>query len=648
MKFVVLIVGEGQLADFVNDILSNSYEVRRESDLQAPLSVIPDLALVLHDSWNPGIHNEDERLFRSIGVPWLRGFVNFGIGTVGPFVFPDSRGCSQCSDARRFMARFNPTEMWQLKRWLTEQKVLLPSDAWGSKIGLLQIAHLLTAEVARVFEGSRAYTEGHVYLINLQSLQIRRHFFLPDPKCPRCGESPEDEAKLAEITLEPMPKTGADSYRTRSLKDLRGVLGRDYFDTEIGLFNEKMHDYTSPFAVASVNLPLVYGDEISGGRTHSYEDSELTAILEGLERYCGIEPRWKRTTVHDSYRNLASQALNPMSVGVHANEEYAKPGFPFQPFDRNQAMDWVWGYSFLQQRPILVPELLAYYSVDQKPGYVYETSNGSAIGGSLEEAIFYGIMEVVERDSFLMTWYARLPLPRIDLGSINDQEVQLMIQRLRAVAGYDLHLFNSTMENGIPSVWAIATNLKDHGLQHSCTAGAHVDPLRAVKGAIQEIAGHVSGLGDFFQFYQEEYIRMYQDSSLVRSMEDHPMIYGLPKSKERLTFLLDDDRPLRSFDKEFKMHVWQPDLTEDLRHIIDRFKKLNMDVIVVNQTTPEIMRNGLHCVKVIIPGMLPMTFGNHLKRLIGLDRVLKIPFELGYVKRPLILNKLNPNPHPFF
>ena len=74
-------------------------------------------------------------------------------------------------------------------------------------------------------------------------------------------------------------------------------------------------------------------------------------------------------------------------------------------------MDWVWGYSFLQERPILVPELLAYYSLSCGEGFVYETSNGCALGGSLEEAIFHAIMEVVERDSFLLTWYARLPSP---------------------------------------------------------------------------------------------------------------------------------------------------------------------------------------------------------------------------------------------
>ena len=97
--------------------------------------------------------------------------------------------------------------------------------------------------------------------------------------------------------------------------------------------------------------------------------------------------------------------------------------------------------------PILVPKLLAYYSLGGEEGFVYETSNGSAVGGSLEEAILYGIFEVVERDSFLLTWYARLQVPRLDYSSSGDSELILMIGRLTAVTGYEVRLYNTTSYN---------------------------------------------------------------------------------------------------------------------------------------------------------------------------------------------------------
>ena len=125
------------------------------------------------------------------------------------------------------------------------------------------------------------------------------------------------------------------------------------------------------------------------------------------------------------------------------------------------------------------------------------------------------------------------------------------------------------------------------------------------------------------------------------------MLYGLPEAEERLRFLLDDHRPLRTFAEEFKWQTKSADLADDLRDILQKFRRLNLEVIVVDQTTPVIKRNGLYCVKVLIPGMLPMTFGHHLTRVTGLERVLRVPMELGYTTKPLTLEQLNPHPHPF-
>lgn len=140
---------------------------------------------------------------------------------------------------------------------------------------------------------------------------------------------------------------------------------------------------------------------------------------------------------------------------------------------------------------------------------------------------------------------------------------------------------------------------------------------------------------------------MLYDPTLVKKMEDHSMLYSLPEAEERLHFLLDEHRPLRTFDQEYKKRARNADLTDDLKGLLQAFRRLNLDVIVVDQTSLEILRNGLYCVKVLIPGMLPMTFGYHLTRVTGLERVLRVPAELGYTQQPLTPEQLNPHPHPF-
>ncbi|MFD0678312.1 MULTISPECIES: TOMM precursor leader peptide-binding protein [unclassified Paenibacillus] len=646
MNTVVAIIGVGELADLVCREMSALCRIVHLYDFKAGIPERTDLALVLHDAWHPSVHEEAEELLRAAGIPWLRGFVAFGEGVVGPLIRPGLSGCSQCADTRRLLAGRDRKEMWMLQQRLTETEGI-PSDAWVSRTGLLQMTFLLVAESQRILQGDRPLSEERMYFIDLKTLKCTSHFFLPDPLCPVCGGLLDDTPSTARISLQPSPKINEKSYRCRSLEDMKGFLIEDYLDYKTGFLNGKMIDLLSPFADVSVNLPMFNQDEATAGRTHSYADSELTAIMEGLERYCGMAPRGKRTMIRDSYRNLADHALNPVTVGLYATDQYKLPNFSFKPFTPDEPIDWVWGYSFERQSPIMVPQQLAYYSSSCGQGFVYETSNGCALGGTLEEAIFYGIMEVVERDSFLLTWYAQLPLPRLDPLSAGDLELELMVSRLQTVAGFELHLYNATMENGIPSVWALAKNTKPKGVNLICAAGAHPDPVRAAKSAIHELSGMMLTLDEKFEANRERYVQMFHDPSLVLEMEDHSMLYSLPQAEERLKFLLEENRPLRTFQEEFDRTPTHSDLTDDLKDVLLMFRQLNLDVIVVDQTTPELKRNELYCVKVLIPGMLPMTFGYHLTRVTELERVLKVPALLGYVKQPLLLEQLNPHPHPF-
>jgi len=647
MSVIVAVVGEGALAELVCGELDRLPEcsVVRRSDLKAGVPEEAGLAVVLHDGWQPSAHHETETAMRKAGIPWLPGFVAFGEGVVGPLIRPGVPGCSQCADSRRLMAGRDRKEMRGLLRRFAEQGGP-PADAWASRTGLMHMSLLIANEVRSALQGHRSDSEGRLLLVDLNTLRSSRHFFLPDPLCPVCGSLPDDSPELARITLEPSLKN-TGSYRSRSIDELKQFLAHDYLDSRTGFLNGKMRDLNTTFADASVNLPLFADDEATAGRTHSYAQSELTAMLESLERYCGMSPRGKKTVVRDSFRNLKDQALNPLLVGVHADDQYAREGFPFQPFHPDRPLDWVWGYSLMQERPILVPELLAYYSMGCGDGIVFETSNGCALGGSLEEAIFYAILEVLERDSFLLTWYAQLPLPRLDPYSVKDPELHSMIERLSAVAGYEVSLYNSTMEHGIPSVWSIAKNKRPQGVNLICAAGAHPDPVRAVKSSIHELSGMLLAFDDKLEKNRETYERMLHDPFQVRHMEDHSMLYALPEAEERLRFLLDDRRPLRTFEEEFKPTARHADLTDDLRDMLQALSEAHLDVIVIEQTTPELARNGLHCVKALIPGTLPMTFGHHLTRLTGLDRVLNVPMQLGYAKQALTPEQLNPHPHPF-
>lgn len=656
MNRPVLILGEGVLTDLVHELLgppsvspAGTPATGRSMGPAGNLGPIPPatkLVVLLQDGWDPRVWEETQDILRQAQIPSLRGFVAFGEGIVGPFVQPDLPGCSRCADTRWLMAHSDRQGLWALQDRLAEAGGV-KQDTWASRTGLLQMAYFIVMEVHKFLEGKQMSTLEHLFLFNLKTLKSQLHRFTPDPSCPVCSPVVADSPEAAVITLDANPKVSPDAYRVRRVEDLQPILREQYLDLRTGILNGKWQDLQSTFTGVVVNLPLYSGNEATSGRSHSYDDSELTAILEGLERYCGVMPRGKQTVVHDTAAHLGQMCLNPLSVGVHAKEQYHRADFPFLPFDEEREMPWVWGYSLCHNKPLLVPELLAYYSLGGREGFVYETSNGCAVGGSLVEAILHGILEVMERDAFLLTWYARLPIPRLRLDDVEDRELRWMAKRFEAVTGYDLLLFDMTMEHGVPCIWSMARNRNPVGARLICSAGAHLDPMRAAKSAIHELAGSFPDFGERYEAHRPMALKMLDDPSRVRDMAHHSVLYSLPEAEARLDFLLHQNRPSESFRSRFQPPVRNEDLTEDLRGLLQTLEALNLDVIVIDQTPPELKRHGLYCVKTLIPGMLPMTFGHHLTRLEGLTRVLTVPLKLGYAKRSLRMDELNPYPHPF-
>ena len=121
--------------------------------------------------------------------------------------------------------------------------------------------------------------------------------------------------------------------------------------------------------------------------------------------------------------------------------------------------------------------------------------------------------------------------------------------------------------------------------------------------------------------------------SYFQQMDEHSLLYACPEVRHRLDFLwAGDTTPFRAPDSDF-LHA---DLREDMQALIHRYLDSGLDVIIVDQTTPEHRSESLHCVKAIVPGTLPMTFGHDYRRLDGLPRLSR-----------LLTGAINDQPHPF-
>lgn len=621
-----------------------------------------DLLIVATDTWEPRIQQGVNLYCQETARPWLSIYTEFGNAILGPLVLPGSSGCSTCATLRRQNAQEQVDIFTQSRASLAmRSKDLSPADCWLTPFAMQILIELLSEEVRGFLcNPVSARTCNAFFQVRLDSLAIQHHTFLPEPRCPDCGAFthlfPQDAAELALISLQEQRKLSLSTYRVRALTDEKAHLTQSYVSTQSGIIRALTKDASNLFAnfVVYINVQDGQRQEVGIGRSFDFEQSYVGAIAEAVERYGGIRPGGKRTVVRASFKELGEQALDPRELGIYTREQYSQPGFPYVEYTDDLVFNWVWGYSFQHQRPILVPEQCVYYGLHywskEKP-FIYEISNGCALGGCLEEAILHGTLEVAERDAFLMTWYAQLPVARIDPSSARDPLIGLLIERIYHLTGYTVYAFNVTLEHGIPCFWVMGVDeqYRSDKPRAICAAGSHLQPEKALINALQELAPIIGQHMGSYARERERALAMIDNPYLVAKMQDHSLLYSLPEVFERLEFLYHTPRQqtfAEAFPPDSQMQP-RSDLRADLEDLIARYARTGIDTIVVDQTTPEHRVSNLHCVKVLLPGTLPMTFGYHARRVSGFERLYKLPYQLGYRSHILTDAHINPYPHPF-
>jgi ribosomal protein S12 methylthiotransferase accessory factor len=307
----------------------------------------------------------------------------------------------------------------------------------------------------------------------------------------------------------------------------------------------------------------------------------------------------------------------------------------------------VWAYSFRDGDRVLIPERAAFWGPrhDGEVSFFYDTSNGCALGNSVEEAILHGLREVAERDSFLLTWYRRLALPEVELPT--DGELGALLRKARLFTGFDFRCFQSTMEYRLPTFWLAAEARTADGPAVFAGSGAHPDPEQAVTGGMHELIGSILATRHSYPRRRAEGLQMLDDPTLIRRMEDHSLVGALPEARSRYSFLLDAQRPKVALsDVAGTVVDHDPDLRGDLHRAVGDLLAAGLDVLAVDQTMPELARNGLHCVRVIVPGLIPVTFGHVNRRTVGLPR-LTDGTGLPYDSQLPAGEEVGGVPHPF-
>ncbi|MDH6108742.1 ribosomal protein S12 methylthiotransferase accessory factor [Kitasatospora sp. MAP12-15] len=566
---------------------------------------------------------------------------------VGPWGgAPGAAACGNCLAMR-----------WQRLRSRTEREALETGLAMTAVDGGWPVVTDFAVDALwslhQLLGGARSVT-AQVSRLDLESLQVRTFPLLPEPLCPHCAAPTGEQPEQPVLPLVARPKPAPNTYRLRTPESYAlpaealanpvcGVLGA-------GTWSDVTSPTTAPVA-GSVFMRGYAGltDVTWSGQANAFRRSRELAFLEGLERYAGTHRRSTEPLVVDSYRNLAGGAVDPRDCGLYEPRTYREDPM-LSPFDPDRAIPWVRGWSLRDERPLLVPARLCYYSAGlAADNFVFECSNGCAIGSCLEEAILFGLLELIERDSFLLGWYGGLRLTEIDLASCTAPALQAMVDRA-ALQGYDVHAFDNRVDLAIPVVTGLAVRRDGGPGTLAFAAGAGFDPESAVESAVSEILTYLPHLPRQVSERPSELAAMAEDFDLVRRLPDHAALFGLPEMARHAEDYL---RPaaVRPLDELYagwlKERPQSCDLLDDLRYCRDELVRAGFDVVVVDQTSPEQRRLGLRTVCTLVPGLLPIDFGWSRQRALGMPRLRTAPRRGGLRATDLAERELRRVPHPF-
>lgn len=344
--------------------------------------------------------------------------------------------------------------------------------------------------------------------------------------------------------------------------------------------------------------------------------AKIKAIGEFYERFCLDNPS-------RNYHHIPNNRLNIENFINFRNKDLNYQKKSYIEKIKSFEFSYITGINIMDGTKVDIPAQLIYVNPDfNEPIIRPRISTGAALHSDLEIATKNGIMENIERDSYMISYLSKRQLPRVILKD-ELKDIENYFKRY----SLELIVLDSSTNLEIPSF--ICLNLDKTGIGPAVSVGlnADLDPKKGIYGAIMESQ-------QVRQWIRYKYLldnRPNIDSTSKIKEVHHRGYYWHPKSSiNKLDFWINKNNlwiSQRDIPKENKSsHELVCDLSK---------KEIHSYMVDINHD--EIKNAGFSTVKILQPELHPLFLDESIPCLMS-DR-LKL-----YLKDP---NKLNRIPHPF-
>lgn len=595
----------------------------------------PDAALtvVLCDDYLAAELAEIDAEHRDSGKPWLLAKPAGSRIWIGP-VFGDrswTGPCWHCLAHRLWGYRAAEAHVRQALDHLGPFP--RPSTAMPAVTGAA--LHLVALEAAKWLAGHRYAGQRCVWTLDSFDLQGVRHEVRARPQCGECG----DPALVRQQARRPI------SLRPQGDVGLRPEEVFDRFQHLIspvsGVVKEILQDRRMPaplYVFGSGAMPAHGTRSVEALRARSgignagkgvtAAEATTGALCEALERYSTMF-HGDEETVTASFETLGDEAVHPHACQLYHHLQYgdrerwnrSHEAFQFvcAPFRSDKVIRWTPVWSLTRQRHLYLPTAMLYFGASDGgggPRMVMADSNGNAAGASLTDAIFRGLLELIERDAVALWWYNRTRQPPVNLDAWHDPWIG-ELREAYAGMGREIWALDLTSDLGVPVTAALSRRIGQQREDIVFGFGAHPEPKTALRKALAElnqVLVPVLDPGD--------------DASRAK--------FGVDASRWWEVATLANQHYLQpqGSPREYSAqpHLDPADAVESLHA---KLRGAGLELLVLDMTRPDI---GLPVAKVIVPGLRPMWAR------LAPGRLYDVPVKLGRIAQPTKFEDLNPLP----
>lgn len=557
-----------------------------------------------------------------LDVALLPGLAMGTVGQVGPIVRGGRGPCLRCVDLRL--------------RSATSRSCLTAYGATDPKVANL-LGDALATRAARFGdpEASRYLT------YHWADGSVTRHSVLRTHHCLDCAYIHPQPAYRQEVSF---------SFQDRPPSDPRHILTlqKRIVDSVTGpITSFQIYDPAPPdpplthcvVTLADEGWQQVGQSLVScGGAALKPQDAEAAALGEALERASAVLP--SDDVVAARYDDVKAEAVDPCAWDLFDPATQAEPGFPYARPSRSEIINWVWGWSVTRSQPTLIPTSRIFLSGTFHclggPAE-YPLVSGFATGNTLEEATLSALLEVIERDSFMIAWANRLPLRHVSFS--NPARCASVYAAAFEQPGLEARCGVIELDLGAPVAIAMVRSTRPGDPALAVAAAADADPEHACQRALSELATNRFYVRHIVSETEGDLAQLSSDE--VRDGRTHGLLFARPDMASEVAFWWNRTETFASFDPKPSTSA-----CAELLSLVRAVNRAGLEVLVVDITPPEIRDLGLWTVKALVPGTYPMNFDSRWAQFGG-ARITEAPVRAGLRSRPLPIRDLNRVPHPF-